>query len=33
MKIIVTECNFDVMGIYETFLDDNVAVKGIYIKG
>ena len=33
MRTIVTECNFDIMGICETFLDDNVADNEICIEG
>ena len=33
MRIIVTECKFDVMGICETFLDDNVTDNEICIEG
>ena len=33
MRTIVTECNFDIMGICETFLDDNVADNDICIEG
>ena len=33
MRTIVTECNFDIMGICETFLDDNVADNEICIDG
>ena len=34
MRTIVTECNFDVMGILcETFLDDNIADNEICIEG
>ena len=35
MRTIVTECNFDIMGISlcETFLDDNVADNEICIEG
>ena len=32
MRTIVTECNFDIMGIGETFLDDNVADNEICIE-
>ena len=30
LRTIVTECNFDIMGICETFLDDNVADKRFF---
>ena len=33
MRTIVTECNFDVIGICETFLDDDVADNEICIEG
>ena len=33
MRTIVTECNFDIMGICQTFLGDNVADNEIYIDG
>ena len=33
MRTIVTECNFDVMGICEIFLDDNVTDNEICIEG
>ena len=33
MRTVVTECNFDVMGICETFLDDNVTDNEICIEG
>ena len=33
MRTIVTECNFDIMGICETFLDDNVEDNEICIEG
>ena len=33
MRTIVTECNFDVMGICETFLDDTIADNEICIEG
>ena len=33
MRTIVTGCNFDIMGIRETFLDDNVADNEICIDG
>ncbi len=33
MRTIVTECNFDVMGICETFLDDKVADNKMCIEG
>ena len=33
MRTIVTECNFDIMGICETFLDNNVADNEICIEG
>ena len=33
MRTIVTKCNFDVMGICETFLDDNVTDNEICIEG
>ena len=33
MRTIVTECNFDIMEICETFLHDNVADNEICIDG
>ena len=33
MRTIVTECTFDIMGICEMFLDDNVADNEICIEG
>ena len=33
MRTIVTECNVDIMGMCETFLDDNVADNEICIDG
>ena len=33
MKIIVKECNFDIMGVCETFIDQNIADHEISIDG